>query len=48
VRTLSVEKAGFERGLYLLAHDRPWFYGLASVAVALAAGWAASVAFRRS
>jgi len=48
VRTLSVEKAGFERALYLLAHDRPWSYGLASVAVALAAGWAASVAFRRS
>lgn len=48
VRTLSVEKAGLERSLYLFAHDRPWLYGLASVAVALAAGWAASVVFRRS
>jgi len=48
LRTLHVEKAGFERALYVFAHDRPWSYGLASVAVALAAGWAASVAFRRS
>lgn len=48
VRTLSVEKAGLERSLYLFAHDRPWLYGLASVAVALAAGWAASVVFRRN
>ena len=48
VRTLTVEKAGVERGLYLMAHDRPWSYGLASVALALGAGWAASVAFRRS
>ncbi len=46
-RTLRVEKVGAERGLYLLAHQRPWTYGLASVAVALLAGWAASVAFRR-
>ena len=48
VRTLSVEKAGLERSLYVFAHDRPWLYGLASVAVALAAGWAASVVFRRN
>lgn len=48
VRALTVEKAGAERMLYLLAHQRPWSYGLASVLVALAAGWAASVAFRRT
>lgn len=48
VRTLTVEKAGLERSLYLFAHHRPWLYGLASVAVALAAGWAASIAFRRN
>jgi uncharacterized protein (TIGR02186 family) len=48
VRTLRVEKAGFERGLYLFAHDRPWSYGVASVVIALAAGWAASAAFRRN
>jgi uncharacterized protein (TIGR02186 family) len=48
VRGLTVEKVGVERMLYLFAHDRPWSYGLVSVAIALAAGWAASVAFRRS
>jgi uncharacterized protein (TIGR02186 family) len=47
VRTLTVEKVGVERTLYLLAHRRPWSYGLASMAFALAAGWAASFAFRR-
>jgi len=46
-RTLSVEKVGFERALYLFAHRSPWLYGLFSAALALAAGWAASRAFRR-
>ena len=46
-RTLTVEKVGVERSLYLWAHRRPWSYGLAAMAVALAAGWAASSAFRR-
>lgn len=47
-RTLKVEKVGFERALYLFAHQRPWLYGLVSAAIALAVGWAASRAFRRS
>ncbi|HEY9216935.1 MAG TPA: TIGR02186 family protein, partial [Phenylobacterium sp.] len=47
-RELTVEKGGPERALYLFAKQRPWLYGLASVALALAAGWAASVAFRRT
>lgn len=46
-RTLTVEKVGVERGLYLWAHERPWSYGLAAMAFALGAGWAASSAFRR-
>jgi len=46
-RTLTVEKVGVERGLYLWAHRRPWSYGLAAMAFALGAGWAASSAFRR-
>jgi uncharacterized protein (TIGR02186 family) len=46
-RTLTVEKVGVERGLYLWAHQRPWSYGLAAMAFALAAGWAASSVFRR-
>lgn len=47
VRTLTVEKVGLERTLYLWAHNRPWSYGLASMVFALSAGWAASAAFRR-
>ncbi|ODT85976.1 TIGR02186 family protein [Phenylobacterium sp. SCN 70-31] len=46
-RTLTVEKVGLERALYVWAHDRPWSYGLAAMAFALAAGWAASAVFRR-
>ena len=46
-RTLIVEQVGFERALYLWAHQRPWSYGLAAMAFALGAGWAASSAFRR-
>jgi uncharacterized protein (TIGR02186 family) len=46
-RILTVEKVGVERGLYLWAHQRPWSYGLAAMAFALAAGWAASTVFRR-
>ena len=48
LRTLRVERARFERGLYLFVRDRPWSYGVASVVTALAAGWAASAAFRRN
>jgi len=47
VRTLNVQKVGIERTLYLWAHDRPWSYGFASMVIALAVGWAASVVFRR-
>ena len=47
VRTLTVEKVGIERALYVWAYNRPWSYGLAAMAFALAAGWAASAAFRR-
>ncbi len=47
LRTLSVEKVGAERSLYLWAHRGPWSYGLAAMAFALAAGWGASSAFRR-
>jgi uncharacterized protein (TIGR02186 family) len=46
-RTLTVEKVGVERALYVWAHKRPWSYGMAAMALALAAGWAASAAFRR-
>jgi uncharacterized protein (TIGR02186 family) len=48
VRELEVRKVGLERAIYLFAHLHPWTYGLVSVSIALAAGWAASAAFRRS
>ncbi|MDB5441770.1 MAG: hypothetical protein JWP73_146 [Phenylobacterium sp.] len=47
VRTLTVKQVGVERALYLWAHRRPWSYGLAAMAFALAAGWAASSVLRR-
>lgn len=46
-RTLTVEKVGVERTLYVWAHERPWLYGIVAMALALAAGWAASFALRR-
>ena len=46
-RTLTVEKVGVERALYVWAHDRPWSYGLVAMALALVVGWGASAAFRR-
>jgi uncharacterized protein (TIGR02186 family) len=44
--TVTVEKAGLERWIYNLAHQRPLAYGVLSIALALSAGWLAAVAFR--
>ncbi len=44
--TIFVQKVGLERFLYSLAHERPLAYGLLSLAIAIAAGWGASAAFR--
>lgn len=46
-RILTVEKVGFERAIYIVAHRRPWSYGIAAMALALMIGWAASAVFRR-
>lgn len=46
-RDLTIEKVGVERLISGFAQRRPWAYGMASVLIALAAGWAASAAFRR-
>jgi uncharacterized protein (TIGR02186 family) len=43
---LFVQKVGLERFIYNLAHERPLIYGLLSLAIAIAAGWGASAAFR--
>ncbi len=43
---IEVHKVGLERFLYNLAHNQPFIYGLMSLAIAIAAGWLASAAFR--
>ena len=43
---IEVRKVGLERWLYRLALDRPFIYGIMSLAIAIAAGWGASAAFR--
>ena len=45
VTTIPVQKVGLERWLYNLAHENPFFYGLMSLSIAIAAGWGASAAF---
>jgi uncharacterized protein (TIGR02186 family) len=42
---ITVEKAGVERWLFNLAHDKPLPYGLLAVALALFCGWLANAAF---
>lgn len=43
---LDVRKVGLEQFLFWLAHAQPLVYGLLSLALAVAAGWAASTFFR--
>ncbi|WP_425100381.1 TIGR02186 family protein [Tropicibacter sp. S64] len=43
---IAVRKVGLERWLYELARRQPLAYGLMSLAIAIAAGWGASTAFR--
>ncbi len=43
---IPVQKVGIERFLYRLSRDKPLYYGLMSLAIAIFAGWAASAAFR--
>lgn len=43
---IAVQKVGLERFLFRMAHDQPLLYGLMSLAIAIVAGWGASVAFR--
>jgi uncharacterized protein (TIGR02186 family) len=45
--TLEVSKAGFERAIYLMAFQHPLVYGLVAVLLAMLAGLAGWVAFRR-
>lgn len=43
---IDVRKVGLERFLFNLSRAQPLIYGLLSLAIAIAAGWAASTAFR--
>ena len=44
--SIDVRKVGLERWIYTLAHESPLIYGVLSLAIAIAAGWGASAAFR--
>lgn len=43
---IAVQKVGLERLLFRMSRDQPLIYGLMSLAIAIAAGWGASAAFR--
>ena len=43
---IDVRKVGLERWLFTLSREQPLIYGLMSLAIAIAAGWGASAAFR--
>ncbi|NRB19430.1 MAG: TIGR02186 family protein [Rhodobacteraceae bacterium] len=43
---IEVRKVGLERFLYVMSREQPFLYGLMSLAIAIAAGWGASAAFR--
>lgn len=43
---IQVQKVGLERWLFALSREQPFVYGLMSLAIAIAAGWGASTAFR--
>lgn len=47
-RMLVVEKIGFEREVWLIAHRLPWLYGLACVLLGVGSGWLGARLFRRS
>ena len=48
VTDMNIRKAGMSALIYGFAHDYPVFYGLFAIAFAVASGWLAAVAFRRS
>ncbi len=45
---LTVDKEGFERAAYNFAHGSPFWYGITAVIIALAAGWLAGVAGKKT
>lgn len=45
---IQISRVGFERRIHDLATQWPWLYGMLTVLIALAAGWAAAFFFRRT
>jgi len=45
--SFNVQKVGFERWIYELAHENGFIYGLMAVLLAIATGWIANVVFRK-
>ena len=45
---IQVRKFGFEAATYDMAHREPLAYGIMAIAIAVVAGWLASVAFRKT
>ena len=45
---IYIKKGGLSATIYNFAHDHSLFYGLFAITFAVAAGWLAAVAFRRS
>lgn len=45
--SFTVEKVGFERWIYQLAHQNGLLYGLMAVLLAISTGWIANVLFRK-
>jgi uncharacterized protein (TIGR02186 family) len=43
--TIDVKKVGLERWLYNMSREKPFWYGLMALAIAIAAGWGASTIF---
>jgi uncharacterized protein (TIGR02186 family) len=43
---LDVRKAGLERWMYNLSRQKPFYYGILSLIIAISAGWGASAIFR--
>jgi uncharacterized protein (TIGR02186 family) len=44
--TIDVQKVGLERWLFNLSRENPFWYGIMSLAIAIAAGWSASAVFQ--
>ena len=47
-KSITIDKSGFERWVYVVAQNHGFAYGLTAVALALLAGWAAGLVVRRN